>query len=88
MTIQTPTSNPLGQGVPHDIPQAAPAGLPDPATLARLATEFFTALPGTDPHASASPASALPFAAPELALVSNPAPAGSPLAGPGGTGTG
>ncbi|KAB0632767.1 SufS family cysteine desulfurase, partial [Burkholderia stagnalis] len=32
--------------------------------------------------------SALPAAAPILASVSNPAPAGSPLAGPGGTGTG
>ncbi|WP_174963688.1 family 2A encapsulin nanocompartment cargo protein cysteine desulfurase, partial [Burkholderia ubonensis] len=31
---------------------------------------------------------ALPAAAPILASVSNPAPAGSPLAGPGGTGTG
>ncbi|HXZ10541.1 MAG TPA: family 2A encapsulin nanocompartment cargo protein cysteine desulfurase, partial [Paraburkholderia sp.] len=60
---------------------------------AQLATAFFSALPGADPFASASPASAspapaLPLAAPELALVSNPAPAGSPLAGPGGTGTG
>ena len=103
MTIQTPTSNPLGQGVLHDVPQAPPAGLPDPATLARLATEFFAALPGgglsgaapagaggnlADPYAAVSPAAALPFAAPELALVSNPAPAGSPLAGPGGSGTG
>jgi cysteine desulfurase/selenocysteine lyase len=102
MTIQTPTSNPLGTGVPHDVPQTLPAGLPDPATLARLATEFFAALPGggvssssavpagsvTDASSSASFASALPVAAPVLSTVSNPAPAGSPLAGPGGFGTG
>ncbi|MGF6239453.1 cysteine desulfurase/selenocysteine lyase [Paraburkholderia sp. GAS38] len=100
MTIQTPTSNPLAGGVPHDVPQTLPAGLPDPATLARLATEFFAALPGggvssaapggslTDAASSASFASALPVAAPGLSSVSNPAPPGSPLAGPGGFGTG
>ena len=101
MTIQTPTSNPLGAGVPHDVPQMLPAGLPDPATLARLATEFFSALPGggassaapggnslSDASSSASFASALPVAAPVLSTASNPAPAGSPLAGPGGFGTG
>jgi cysteine desulfurase/selenocysteine lyase len=101
MTIQTPTSNPLGAGVPHDVPQTLPAGLPDPATLARLATAFFSALPGggvssaapggnslSDASSSASFASALPVAAPVLSTASNPAPAGSPLAGPGGFGTG
>jgi len=80
--------------------------LPDPATLARLAGEFFAALPGggvsagwpanslndaasSPPSASsASFASALPVAAPVLSTASNPAPAGSPLAGPGGFGTG
>jgi len=86
--------------VPHDVPQTLPAGLPDPATLARLATEFFAALPGggvssaapggglTDAASSASFASALPVAAPGLSSLSNPAPPGSPLAGPGGFGTG
>jgi cysteine desulfurase/selenocysteine lyase len=103
MTIQTPTSNPSGAGVPHDVPQTLPAGLPDPATLARLAGEFFAALPGGGVSAgspvghlndaasatsSASFASALPVAAPVLSTASNPAPAGSPLAGPGGFGTG
>jgi cysteine desulfurase / selenocysteine lyase len=29
-------------------PQAVPAGLPDPAVLARMANEFFTALPSTE----------------------------------------
>jgi cysteine desulfurase/selenocysteine lyase len=100
MTIQTPTSNPLSAGVPHDGSPTLPAGLPDPATLARLATAFFTALPGdggpsalpagyaTDASSAASFAPALPAAAPVLSTASNPAPAGSPLAGPGGFGTG
>jgi cysteine desulfurase/selenocysteine lyase len=100
MTIQTPTSNPVGAAGPHDVAQTLPAGLPDPATLARLASEFFAALPGGgvssavaagnpgDASAFASPAAALPVAAPLLSTVSNPAPAGSPLAGPGGSGTG
>ncbi|WP_322062079.1 family 2A encapsulin nanocompartment cargo protein cysteine desulfurase [Paraburkholderia sp. J63] len=82
MTMQTPIAN--------------PAGLPDPATLARLATEFFSAPPGTAvaPEVSTGSGavggvpSALPAAAPILASVGNPAPGGSPLAGPGGFGTG
>ncbi|AOK55461.1 cysteine desulfurase [Burkholderia stagnalis] len=101
MTIPTPTVNPgrpagelPGAGaLPH---APLPAGLPDPATLARLASEFFSTPPGqaTAPGVSAGSGavggvpSALPAAAPILASVSNPAPAGSPLAGPGGTGTG
>ncbi|MXN78898.1 SufS family cysteine desulfurase [Burkholderia sp. 4701] len=95
MTIPTPTVN---SGLPgSDLPHAPlPAGLPDPAALARLASEFFATPPGqaTAPGVSAGSGavggvpSALPAAAPILASVSNPAPAGSPLAGPGGTGTG
>jgi cysteine desulfurase / selenocysteine lyase len=107
MTIQTPTSNPgvglspgLPPALPHDVSQALPAGLPDPAILARFATEFFAAVPGgavspAVPHggpedalSSASFASALPVTAPVVSSASNPAPAGSPFAGPGGTGTG
>jgi cysteine desulfurase / selenocysteine lyase len=97
MTIPTPTSNPLSHTPPPVLPQAdAPTGLPDVATLARLATEFFSALPGSGTPAAASVGSgageslsaALPVAAPVLGSASNPAPAGSPLAGPGGTGTG
>ncbi|OMG71233.1 family 2A encapsulin nanocompartment cargo protein cysteine desulfurase [Burkholderia ubonensis] len=95
MTIPTPTVNSGLQG--SDLPHAPlPAGLPDPATLARLASEFFATPPGqaAAPELSAGSGavggvpSALPAAAPILASVSNPAPAGSPLAGPGGTGTG
>ncbi|KVA16867.1 family 2A encapsulin nanocompartment cargo protein cysteine desulfurase [Burkholderia ubonensis] len=95
MTIPTPTVN---SGLPgSNLPHAPlPAGLPDPATLARLASEFFATPPGqaAAPKLSAGSGavggvpSALPAAAPILASVSNPAPAGSPLAGPGGTGTG
>ncbi|NTX25901.1 cysteine desulfurase [Burkholderia pyrrocinia] len=98
MTIPTPTVNPgLAGGDAHALPHASlPAGLPDPATLARLASEFFATPPGqaTAPGLSAGSGavggvpSALPAAAPILASVSNPAPGGSPLAGPGGTGTG
>ncbi|WP_354682951.1 family 2A encapsulin nanocompartment cargo protein cysteine desulfurase [Cupriavidus necator] len=78
MTTLTPTSNP-GASIPA-APQV-PAGLPDPAALARLAGAFFAALPG-------KPADHAPELAPALAVAGNPAPAGSPLAGPGGTGTG
>jgi cysteine desulfurase/selenocysteine lyase len=46
MTILTPTSDVNG----------APAGLPDVATLARLAGEFFAALPGQSGAAAAAPA--------------------------------
>ncbi len=98
MTIPTPTVNPGSTSsdalaLPH---APLPAGLPDPAVLARLASEFFATPPGqaTAPGLSAGSGaaggvpSALPAAAPIFASVSNPAPAGSPLAGPGGTGTG
>ena len=44
MTIPTPTSEGLAGLAP-----AAPPGLPDVGTLARLAGEFFAALPGTTP---------------------------------------
>jgi cysteine desulfurase / selenocysteine lyase len=95
MTTLTPTANQAA--LPDAVAHAPlPGGLPDPATLARLANEFFSALPGNAgaPDVAAGSgavggvASALPAAAPILASVSNPAPAGSPLAGPGGTGTG
>ncbi|TKC78831.1 SufS family cysteine desulfurase [Trinickia terrae] len=97
MTIQTPTGNPLSAGpLPGVQAPGFPAGLPDPALLARLANEFFSTLPGgaAAPDVSAGSGavgglpSALPAAAPILSSVSNPAPPGSPLAGPGGTGTG
>ncbi|AOJ84036.1 cysteine desulfurase [Burkholderia savannae] len=97
MTIPTPTVNPAASASSVAPPHAPlPAGLPDPATLARLASEFLAALPGQSaaPDVGAGSGavggvpSALPAAAPLLASASNPAPAGSPLAGPGGTGTG
>jgi cysteine desulfurase / selenocysteine lyase len=89
MSIPTPISN-------FTPPADAPAGLPDVATLARLANAFFASAPGDATPAAASPghgggesiASSLPYTAPVTSVISNPAPAGSPLAGPGGTGTG
>ncbi|CAE6767462.1 cysteine desulfurase /L-selenocysteine selenide-lyase (L-alanine-forming) [Paraburkholderia aspalathi] len=76
--------------LPHDVPTDPPAGLPDPATLASLANAFFSALPGNAPQVGGAPdvAATLPFTAPVTGEISNPAPAGSPLAGPGGAGTG
>ncbi|MDN7902717.1 family 2A encapsulin nanocompartment cargo protein cysteine desulfurase [Burkholderia diffusa] len=98
MTIPTPIVNPgaIGGDAPARPHAPLPAGLPDPAALARLASEFFATPPGQAPAPGLSAGSgavggvpsALPAAAPILASVSNPAPAGSPLAGPGGTGTG
>ncbi|MFM0324197.1 family 2A encapsulin nanocompartment cargo protein cysteine desulfurase [Caballeronia glebae] len=91
MSIPTPIAKSV------TLPQAdAPAGLPDAATLARLANEFFSSVPGSATPAAASIGSgggesisaALPFTAPATSVASNPAPPGSPLAGPGGTGTG
>lgn len=94
MTTLTPTSDPRAEGALPDVPVApVPAGLPDADTLARLANAFFSTLPGhAVPHDGSSAVgalpSALPAAVPVLSTVTNPAPAGSPLAGPGGTGTG
>ncbi|PLZ03869.1 cysteine desulfurase [Burkholderia sp. WAC0059] len=94
MTMQTPTANPSGAGALPEVPAGGvPPGLPDPAALARLANGFFAAFPGSTPAAAASAgsggaASALPAEAPLLSSASNPAPPGSPFAGPGGTGTG
>jgi len=67
--------------------------------LSRLANALFSAVPGSAGRATPALASlgsgsgeslsaGLPAAAPVLASASNPAPPGSPLAGPGGAGTG
>ncbi len=97
MNTTTRTGNLPGQHALPDVPApAVPAGLPDPAQLERLANAFFSTLPGSAaaPDASAGSAavggvpSERPAAAPLISSASNPAPAGSPLAGPGGTGTG
>ena len=96
MSIPTPTSNPVSHAAPS-LPQAdLPAGLPDVATLARLANEFFSSVPGSATPAAASLGSGageslsatLPLTAPVTSSASNPAPSGSPFAGPGGAGTG
>ncbi|CAM2157082.1 Cysteine desulfurase [Pararobbsia alpina] len=83
-----PTSNPDAGLLTG---QAAPAGLPDADTLARLANAFFAALPGTPAKAGGvpgSPLAELDAAAPAIPSSTNPVPPGSPLAGPGGAGTG
>ena len=90
MTMQTPTGNAAAGGALPEVPAATlPAGLPDPATLARLAAGFFRAArprrraPEVNAGSGAVGGlpSALPAAAPLLSSLSNPAPAGSPLAG-------
>jgi len=48
-----------------------PANLPDPAVLARMATEFFTALPGAAQFAGSFPAGE----APSSAIAAESAPA-------------
>ncbi|SFJ32941.1 cysteine desulfurase /L-selenocysteine selenide-lyase (L-alanine-forming) [Paraburkholderia megapolitana] len=86
----------MDSALPLDVPAGPPPGLPDPSTLAQLANAFFSALPGEALPVARSgavsgvpgTAGALPLAAPVLAEASNPVPAGSPLAGPGGAGTG
>ncbi|KLU27153.1 cysteine desulfurase [Caballeronia mineralivorans PML1(12)] len=100
MTTLTPTSNPVSSASLPDVPTgAAPAGLPDVATLSRLANAFFSVAPGSAGSGLPSLASlgsgsgeslsaGLPVAAPVLASASNLAPPGSPFAGPGGAGTG
>lgn len=51
MTTQAPTNNLSGAGLPSgvtDVGGATPQGLPDDATLSRLAAEFFSALPNAN----------------------------------------
>jgi cysteine desulfurase/selenocysteine lyase len=89
MTMPTPTSS-SPTAYPDPTP-ALPAGLPDPATLARLANEFFAALPGSTLGGNGVPGSApseLAAAAPALPASTNPVPPGSPMAGPSGAGSG
>ncbi|HDR8982282.1 TPA: SufS family cysteine desulfurase [Burkholderia vietnamiensis] len=94
MTTLTPTGNLRPGDAAPDIPPATvPAGLPDADTLARLANAFFSTLPGSvaspeSPSAVGGLPSAWPAAVPVVSTLTNPAPAGSPLAGPGGAGTG
>ncbi len=64
-----------------------PVGLPDPQTLARLANAFFSSLPGGASSGpglgvSGSVPSELSASAPALPASTNPAPPGSPFAGP------
>ena len=53
--------------------QSVPAGLPDPAALARMANEFFTALPLSESMAAdAQHAATVPFAPEALGAARNP----------------
>jgi cysteine desulfurase/selenocysteine lyase len=53
--------------------QSVPAGLPDPAALARMANEFFTALPPSESMAAdAQRAATVPFAPEALGAARNP----------------
>src|SRR5580658_322727 len=54
------------------------AGLPDPLMLARMANEFFTALPGGLPVASLQAASSLPVESPANISVISSLPAAAP----------
>ena len=69
-----------------------PAGLPDPAMLARMANEFFTALPGAEhtgirslpaqpPTALETPPATAPAVPPEISLPSDPHFPGAPAGG-------
>ena len=69
MTIPTPTSNGIGGFVPAG-GGAPPPGLPDVATLERLASEFFAALPGAPEPEFPSSFGAGNVPAPELNLAS------------------
>lgn len=91
MTIPTPTSN----GV-EGLSGAAPSGLPDEATLGRLASEFFRRLPGApEPSFDALPTSlgAGSAPAPELSLAQSgpsilPQPVAPDVVDPLGSGGG
>ena len=75
MTTPTPTSDRVGPDLSTLSP---PAGLPDVATLARLAGEFFAALPGQAPVSAAHSAGFQPT---PNSLTSAPAATSVPAAG-------
>ncbi|MBV8631774.1 MAG: SufS family cysteine desulfurase [Silvibacterium sp.] len=78
LPAETPT-----EAAPATAPEFLPAGLPDPATIARMANEFFTALPGAEgislrsvptqaPTALETPPATIPAAPSEASLPSHP----------------
>ena len=80
MTIPTPTSNSIG-GLAPGGGGTPPPGLPDVATLERLASEFFAALPGASEPEFPSSFGGGSVPAPELNLVSaGPSIAPAPVA--------
>ena len=81
---------------PFGAAELFPAGLPDPTTLARMANEFFTALPGTGDapvravptqplSALETPPVTVPAAPPETSLPSDPHFPGVPASAGGAT---
>ncbi|MGB6690947.1 MAG: family 2A encapsulin nanocompartment cargo protein cysteine desulfurase [Terracidiphilus sp.] len=74
-TPQSAVGSPPGIGFPA-------AGLPDPLILARMANEFFTALPGGQPIASPVIAPSLPVESPANVNVLSSPPATAPAAAP------
>ena len=94
LMLETETSS--IQSAPASGSELFPAGLPDPATLARMANEFFTAMPGTGDapvrDLSTQPLSGLetppvtvPAAPPETSLPSDPHFPGAPASAGGAT---
>jgi cysteine desulfurase/selenocysteine lyase len=94
LMLETETSS--IQSAPASGSELFPAGLPDPATLARMANEFFTAMPGmgdapvrdlsTQPLSGLeTPPVTVPAAPPETSLPSDPHFPGAPASAGGGT---
>jgi cysteine desulfurase / selenocysteine lyase len=94
LMLETETSS--TQAAPASGSEFFPAGLPDPATLARMANEFFTTLPGTgnapvrgvstEPLSDLqTPPVTVPAAPPETSLPSDPHFPGAPASAGGAT---
>ncbi|HTD54278.1 MAG TPA: aminotransferase class V-fold PLP-dependent enzyme, partial [Silvibacterium sp.] len=84
------------QAVPATGAEFFPARLPDPATLARMANKFFTALPGAEnvplrslpvqpPTGLETPPATVPAGPPEISLPSDPHFPGAPASAGGAT---
>jgi cysteine desulfurase / selenocysteine lyase len=90
------TELPAQAAVPADRSEFFVTGLPDPATLARMANEFFTALPGVSdipagrlstqpPSGLETPPATVPAGPPETSLSSDPHFPGAPASAGGAT---
>src|SRR4249920_2625030 len=79
MSSSAISSSDLTGVIGDSLSPALPPGLPDPATLARLAGEFLAALPGQAPGQGSAPQAHLPSAS--SVATSAPAVASLPAAG-------